>query len=215
MDKLTQAFDFRHACKVFDETKKISSDDLNYILDAGRKSPSSFGLEPWHFVVISDDNIKAKLKSACFNQPQITSCSHLVIVLYRKAEQFTVQSEYLRKALQRNIPQDEPNFDLDATCQYFIDYSKTLPKDNNLNHWSEMQGYIASTNMMTAAAYQEIDSCAIGGFLADNVLQILEQTIPNFSRNHFGVTLCLALGYRKNPQSKQIRWPMADITTFL
>ncbi|MBC9130287.1 NAD(P)H-dependent oxidoreductase [Frischella sp. Ac48] len=216
MDKLTQAFHFRHACKLFDETKKIPSDDLNYILEAGRTSPSSFGLEPWHFVVVKDDLLKAELKLACFNQEQVTSCSHLVIVLHRKAGQFTMQSEYLRQTEQRSLTSDATSYDLDVACQYFINYANfLLAQGTNLDHWSEMQGYIASANMLTAAAYQGIDSCTIGGFEPDKVIQILEKATPQFSRNNFGITLCLAFGYRKNPQPKQIRWSMDDITTFL
>lgn len=212
MDKLTQAFNFRHACKVFDENKKIPQEEVNYILEAGRKSPSSFGLEPWHFIVVSDDKIKAALKPVCFEQKQITTCSHLVIVLYRKAGQFTLQSDYLRKTVARNLPN---NTDIDSACQYFINYSQSLTDGYDLNHWSELQGYIASANMLTAAAYLGIDSCAIGGFEHDKVIEILEQVLPQFNRNDFGITLCLAFGYRKNQQSEQIRWPLDEIATFL
>ncbi|MBN2721864.1 MAG: nitroreductase family protein [Campylobacterales bacterium] len=53
MDKksLLEILNFRHACKLFDEDKKISKDDLNFILDAARLSPSSFGMEHWRFIV--------------------------------------------------------------------------------------------------------------------------------------------------------------------
>jgi nitroreductase len=55
-----EAMDFRHACKVFDENKKISERDIIDILEAGRKSPSSFGMEPWKFLVIKNEELKAK-----------------------------------------------------------------------------------------------------------------------------------------------------------
>ena len=58
----THAMDFRHACKIFDETKKISDDEIHYILEAGRKSPSSFGMEAWKFLVITNEELKAKLR---------------------------------------------------------------------------------------------------------------------------------------------------------
>jgi len=51
-----EAMDFRHACKVFDENKKISERDIIDILEAGRKSPSSFGMEPWKFLVIKSNS---------------------------------------------------------------------------------------------------------------------------------------------------------------
>ena len=76
-----EAMAFRHACKVFDENKKISDTDMKDILEFGRFSPSSFGMEAWKFLVISNEDLKAKLRPACWDQVQVTSCSHLVIVL--------------------------------------------------------------------------------------------------------------------------------------
>ena len=76
-----EAMDFRHACKVFDDTKKINDEDLKYILEIGRKSPSSFGMEPWKFLVITNDELREKIRPLCWNQPQITTSSHLVIIL--------------------------------------------------------------------------------------------------------------------------------------
>ena len=73
-----EAMDFRHACKVFDESKKISDEDIMFILDMGRKSPSSFGMEAWKFLVITNEELKAKLRPACWDQVQITSCSHYI-----------------------------------------------------------------------------------------------------------------------------------------
>ncbi|WP_392562860.1 NAD(P)H-dependent oxidoreductase [Orbus sturtevantii] len=216
MDKLTQAFNFRHACKIFDDTKQIPQEEIDYILEAGRQSPSSFGMEPWHFVVINDVTIKQQLKPLCYEQPQITSCSDLIIVLYRKESHFTMQSEYLRQAVQRTLPAQGASFDLDAACQYFINYCKQgLPKGVSIDNWSEMQCYIPSTNMMTAAAYHGIDSCAIGGFQGDKIIAELEKRLPQLSVNNFGVALCLAFGYRKNPQTEQLRWEKASLTTFL
>lgn len=215
MDKLTQAFQFRHACKIFDETKTISDQDINYILEAGRQSPSSFGMEPWHFLVVTDEKLKTDLRTACYNQPQITSCSHLVIALYRKSEQFTMQSEYLRRATQRSLTDEGSAADLDAACQYFTNYTNSLPEGTDVNNWSEIQCYLPCANMMTAAAYIGLDSCAIGGFQPEKLLEIIENLAPKFNKHSFGVALCVALGYRKNPQPSQIRWSLDDITTFL
>lgn len=216
MDKLIQAFNFRHACKIFDETKKISQDDINYILEAGRKSPSSFGLEPWHFVIISDEKSKIKLQPICYNQQQIVSCSHLVIVLYRNAVQFTAQSEYLRSAIQRQLPADSDATTVDVVSQYFINFcNNDLPKEVTVNCWAEMQCYIPSANMLTAAAYRGIDSCAIGGFQHDKLSAQLEEWCPPLNKNNFGIALCLAFGYRKNPQQPQIRWSIDEVSTFL
>ena len=108
MKTFEEAMDFRHACKVFDESKKISDEDIKYILEAGRKSPSSFGMEAWKFLVITNEELKEKLKPACWNQVQITSCSHLVIILTGiesvKPESGLVKKRFLRREMsQENL----------------------------------------------------------------------------------------------------------------
>lgn len=216
MDQLTQALNFRHACKKFDETKKIGQADMEYILEAGRLSPSSFGIEPWHFVVVNNDKIKRELRAACYNQEQVTSCSHFVIVLYRKANNFTLQSEYLRRTVARGLPNANDQTAIDAASQYFINfYEHGLADGLTINHLSEMQDYLACANMLTAAAYRGIDSCAIGGFEYDKIVQLLEKYMPQFSAESYGIGLCLAFGYRLKEPTAKIRWPLKDLTTYL
>jgi Nitroreductase len=216
MDKLSLAFEFRHACKRFDESKKINHTDFETILEAGRLSPSSFGLEPWHFVVVDNADIKAELRAACYDQEQVTSCSHFVILLYRKANNFTLQSPYLRQAVARTVPDQNDETAIDIASQDFLNYiTHGLGEGLSTNHWSEMQGYIPAANMMTTAAYHGIDSCALGGFQYPKVLSILEKHIPSFSSEVFGVGLCLAFGYRIDEQPPHIRWSLQDVTTYL
>lgn len=216
MNKFTDALNFRHACKLFDDNKKIAEQALNFILEAGHKSPSSFGLEPWHFLVISDQQVKEAIRPVCWNQPQITTCSHLVVALFRKANQFSFTSDYLRNGMQRKLPANADSTALDKICQRFIDYCENdLSSNNNVDHWSEMQCYLAAANMMTAASYINIDSCPIGGFQYDAITEVLEQHVPMFNSHEFGVALVMAFGYRVNPQSVQTRLPQKDIFTFI
>lgn len=216
MDKLLNAFDFRFSCRKFDPTKKIPPAYLNLILEAGRKSPSSFGLEPWHFVVIQNQELKEKLLPACFNQPQIASCSALIIVLYRTARQFTTQSPYLRQAIARTLPKPVTETAIDLACASIDHYfTQQLPKDYEFERWAEAQTYLASANMMTMASYHKIDSCAIGGFSHAKVMDELEKTLPKLSSDFFNVGLCLCFGYRAQQQTPQIRWQQSEVTTFI
>ena len=101
-----EAMNFRHACKLFDEGKKITDEDMRYILEAGRLSPSAFGMEGWKFLVITNQALKEKLREVCWNQPQITTCSHLVVVLAAlnplKLESGVPQKRFQR----RDLPQE-------------------------------------------------------------------------------------------------------------
>ena len=170
-EEFLKIMDFRHACKIFDENKKISDEDMHYILEVARKSPSSFGMEAWKFLVIQNDKLKEKLKPFCWNQSQITTCSHLVIVL-AGIDTLKVQSGKVRsQLLRRNMPQEK----LDSFIELYASHlSETLNSDENTYQWSARQTYIAAANMMSAAAFIEIDSCPIEGFEKDNVEKVLK-----------------------------------------
>ncbi len=206
-DEFLKIMDFRHACKIFDETKKITDEDINYILEVARKSPSSFGMEAWKFLVITNDELREKLKPFCWNQPQITTCSHLVVVLAGidtlRVERGVVRSQLSR----RNMPQDK----LDSFIELYASHLKdTLSSDEKTYQWSARQTYIASANMMNAAATIGIDSCPIEGFEKDNVEKVLE-----LDTSKYQVAMILPFGYRINEQSKQLRSSFESVVEFI
>ena len=206
-EEFLKMMNFRHACKIFDTTKKISDEDMHYILEVGRKSPSSFGMEAWKFLVITNDALKEELKPFCWNQPQITTCSHLVVVLAGieslKVESGVVRSRFMR----RNLPQEK----LDAYIKLYASHlSDTLSSDEKIYQWSARQTYIAAANMMNAAACIEIDSCPIEGFEKENVEKVLQ-----LDTNKFQVAMLLPFGYRVNEQSTQLRLNFEEVVEFI
>ena len=206
-EEFLEIMNFRHACKLFDETKKISDEDMHYILEVARKSPSSFGMEAWKFLVITNDALREKLRPFCWNQPQITTCSHLVIVLAGidtlKVESGVVRSQLMR----RNLPQDK----LDSFIELYASHLKdTLNSDEKIYQWSARQTYIASANMMNAAATIGIDSCPIEGFEKENVEKVLE-----LDKTKYQVAMILPFGYRVNEQSKQLRSSFESVVEFI
>lgn len=202
-----EAMDFRHACKIFDETKKISEEDLTFILEAGRKSPSSFGMEPWKFLVITNDELREKLKPLCWNQPQITTCSHLVVILAAIENVKPESGEPMRKFGRRDMPQEKLDF---YEGIYSSHLTNTLSSDENVYAWTSKQSYIALGNMMTAAAIKGIDSCPIEGFEKENV----EKTL-NLDTTKYQVACLVPFGYRINPQSSQLREKLEDVVEFI
>lgn len=202
-----EAMDFRHACKLFDEDKKISDENIREILEAGRKSPSSFGMEPWKFLVITNNELKAKIRPYCWNQPQITTCSHLVIVVAAienvKVESGVVKQRFLR----RDMPQEKLDFYMDLYAKHL---KKSLSSDENILCWTARQTYIAAANMMTCAATLEIDSCPIEGFDKEDVESVLNLDITKYQ-----LSLVVAFGYRVNEQSTQLRLDFDDVVEFI
>ncbi|WP_072680283.1 NAD(P)H-dependent oxidoreductase [Arcobacter sp. LA11] len=208
MDKtFMEAMDFRHACKIFDDTKKISEEDMTFILEAGRKSPSSFGMEPWKFLVITNDELKEKLKPVCWDQPQITTCSHLVIYLAAIENVKPESGVPRRKFARREMPEEKYDFYLKLYSDHL---ANTLSTDENILAWTARQNYIAAGNMMTAAGIKGIDSCPVEGFEKEKVEEILE-----IDTTKYQVAVVIPFGYRVNEQSTQLREKLEDVVEYI
>lgn len=206
-NQFTKAMAFRHACKVFDETKKISDEEIRYILEAGRTSPSSFGMEAWKFLVISNEELKAKLRPSCWNQVQVTSCSHLVVVL-AGIESVKPSSGIPQKRFARRPLSSEQ---IDTYVELYSNHlAYTLGKDEHIYAWTARQCYIAAGNMMTAGAFIGIDSCPIEGFEKDKLEDIL-----GLDTSKYQVALVLSFGYRVNEQSEQLRLDFDEVVEFI
>lgn len=198
------AMERRYACKRFDPTKKITPQDLNLIVEAGRLSPSSFGLEPWHFFVSREQVVLNRLYEACFTQENIRTCGALITIAVRTAPAYHPESDFVRSRAER-FPGGYPAF-----VEEYRGYWEFLKDSGTIEAWARSQGYIAAANMMTMAASLEIDSCAIEGYKEEQVLAILE--LP---RRDWRISLMLPLGYRDEPIREKIRMPKEFIVTEL
>lgn len=207
MKSFDEIMDFRYACKIFDTDKKIDTSDLHFILDMARKSPSSFGQEPWRFLVISNANLKTKLKPFCWNQAQIDTSSHLIVILAKIKDVRDIDGEVRRKFARRGLDADA----LDAYITRYANHLKdSFSSDESTFCWSARQTYIALANMMSAAASREIDSCPIEGFEKDKIEELL-----GIDTTKYQVSVLLALGYRAKEQSKQLRDSLESMVEFI
>lgn len=205
MDKkqlFLDAMNFRHACKLFDG-KKIPEKDLEFILEAGRLSPSSFGLEQWKFVVVQNQALKEAIEKVSWNQKQISTCSDLLIILARKdvrsSDAFTVQQ--LRRW---GLPESDFG-GLMAMYKGWVDGRD----DHTIEMWSEKQCYIAAGNMMTAAAVLGIDSCPIEGFEYQKVDALL-----GIDTAVYQSAIVIPFGYRAKEQRDKIRLALNEVVEF-
>jgi nitroreductase len=205
MSEFLDAMAFRHACKAFDSEKQIPAEQFDSMLEVVRKSPSSFGMEPWRLIVIRNPNLRKALKSACWNQNQITDCSELVIFT---TDNDTVRSDspYVRKMFERR---GLPTEAVDMYMGVYKNYLEPIEADELLlENWTAKQCYIAMGNMMTYAATLKIDSCPIEGFDKEEVEAILD-----LEYGHSVAVIC-AFGYRAKEQSAQKRLDLAQIVEY-
>ncbi|MDC2865063.1 NAD(P)H-dependent oxidoreductase [Bacillus sp. BP-3] len=217
-EEILKAYEFRHACKVFDVNKKISDEDFHFILETGRLSPSSFGFEPWKFVVIQNQNLRQKLLPVAWGaQKQLPTASHFVVILARKKEDMMYNSSYISNFM-TNI-QNLPPEVVDAKSNFYKTFQESdfnlLESDRAMFDWASKQTYIVLGNMMTAAAQIGIDSCPIEGFQQEKVESLLREE-GIISGEAFGVSCLVAFGYRlEEPQREKTRQTMDMVVEWI
>lgn len=195
-----KAINFRHACKLFDTNKFISEKDFDFILEAGRLSPSSFGMEQWQLFVIQNHEMRKAIQVAAWNQAQITTSSKLIAIAYKKNVRST--DEYIKSEFAKfHYPE--------VLLEMYADFVD--PRSNEvLECWSSRQVYIAAANMMTAAASIGIDSCPMEGFDRNEVEKIM-----GIDTDVYGVALLIPFGYRVNEQPPLHRSELSELVTYL
>ncbi len=205
MDKkklFLEAMNYRHACKLFDG-EKIPAEDLEFILEAGRLSPSSFGIEQWKFVVVQNQGLKEAIEKVSWNQKQISTCSDLLVILARK--DVRSRDVYTQKQLSRLGLAPEAYQGFLGVYKGWVDGRD----DHTIEMWSEKQCYIAAGNMMSAAAFIGIDSCPIEGFDSKKVDALLE-----IDTSVYQSALVIPFGYRAGEQRGKHRLSFEEVVAF-
>ncbi|PTQ83805.1 nitroreductase [Trichococcus patagoniensis] len=209
-EQIMQAHTSRYATKAFDPTKKIAEEDWLTIIESARLSPSSFGYEPWKFLLVNNEEIKEGLKEFAGGAiNSINGASHFVIALARK--NVTIKSDYVRHIVEDVLGAE---FAVDSPRSLYFDnfqkHSQQLTDDRALYDWASKQTYIAMANMMTTAALLGIDSCPIEGFNKAKVEAYLsEKGLVDLDK--FGVSYMLGLGYRNEPITPKKRQSLDEI----
>ncbi|MCS7204116.1 MAG: NAD(P)H-dependent oxidoreductase [Leptospiraceae bacterium] len=210
-EKILEVLNFRHACKKFDPDKKILEKHWDVILESGRLSPSSFGLEPWKFLVIQNPKMREELIPACWGaKTQFLTASHVVAILARKNVRW--DSEYLLSHMKevRKLDAESIKSRIERIRSFQETQFELLSSPTALWEWSVRQSYIALANMMTIAALLKIDSCAIEGFNRKNAQEIIKNWY-DVSWDEWGLAAFVAFGYRVENPGKKARWPREKV----
>lgn len=200
-----EAYNFRHACKLFNAAKKIAEDDFAVILESARLSPTSFGMEGVRLTVITNEELKKEIKPLCWNQNQIDSCSHLVILKTRTNDLKPNSQWVTNQFAKRQLPKEAQ----EKYMEVYANFHKSL-KCKDIYEWGSRQAYIMLSSMMTTAALLKIDSCPIEGFEKENLEQLLK-----IDTKQEEIAVVCTFGYRVNPQPKKSRLPLESICEFV
>lgn len=206
-NQLIKSQEWRYAVKKFDATKKIPNDTWMALEKSLVLTPSSYGLQPWKFLVVENAEIRKKLRAISWNQSQVEEASHYVVFCYKKTiSEKDVDSFIQLNAETRNTPVEK----LSGYRNMMIGNIVNGGQKQSIPVWTSRQVYIALGNFMTSAALLGIDTCPLEGFDPSQYDEVLGLTNSEYS------TVCAcAAGYRSQDDNyaslKKVRFPHKQV----
>ncbi|WP_193214174.1 NAD(P)H-dependent oxidoreductase [Luteolibacter marinus] len=203
---LLDSLNFRYATKVFDPTRQIPEEEWDVLEQALVLAPSSFGLQPWKFLVINDPDLRSQLRKHSWNQSQITDSSRLVVFLTRTDLTEPDVDRFMTRlaAVQGRDPET-----LDGYRNIVVSFAAAMNRESR-HAWNARQTYIALGQFMTAAAIIGIDTCPIEGFDPAGYDEVLELAGTDYT-----TTVVCAAGYRsgddKYASTPKARFPLEEL----
>jgi len=205
-ETILEQLNWRYAVKKFDSSKRVSDEDWNVLEQSLILAPSSYGLQPYKFIVVTDENLKRELTPAAYGQTQIADCSHLVVITYKKVLTDADVEHFVDRIVEvRNVPGEslkEYEDTMKGSARKAVD-------ENYIETWNSRQAYIALGFLLEAAALLRIDATPMEGFNATQVNEILGLT------DYSAVVLC-AVGYRDAENDwlvnlPKVRFPVEEL----
>lgn len=208
---ILKSLNWRYATQKFDSTKKISDEDWNVLAESLRLCPSSYGIQPWKFIVVRNPEILKQLTAASWNQSQVENCSHFIVFATPKR----MNAEHIHKYIQKmaEVRRIEPLSLQKFESSMHRDLVEKMDEKDSLS-WMRRQAYIAMGFIMETAALLEIDTCAMEGISPakyDEILGLKDKGLVTVAG--------LALGYRhkdcKYQNIKKVRFDINDVVEYM
>ena len=186
-DQLLAALSWRYATKQFDATRKIPAETWTAIEDSMVLTPSSFGLQPWKFLIVENLDVRAKLLAESWNQPQVTDASHFVVLTART----DLTMEDIEAWISRMAEVQNKDAEAVAPLKGMIAGFAERMSAEDRQEWNARQIYIALGQLMAAAAVLGIDACPMEGISAAAYDRVL-----GLEGSGYATVVACALGYR-------------------
>jgi len=204
--QLLASLEWRYATKAFD-TRKLPDATWAALEESLRLTPSSFGLQPWKFIVVNDPAVRAKLRPVSWNQSQVTDASHLVVFARRTEVTEADVDEFFRQMVAERMADAAA---LEPYRQLMIGGVVKGKDAAAQKEWAARQLYIALGQLMGAAAALGVDTCALEGIDPAAYTEIL-----GLKGTGYDVVVACAVGYRsaadKYASLKKIRYPAGRV----
>jgi nitroreductase len=206
-EALIHQLEWRYATKQFDATRKLDAETWKTLEAALVLTPSSYGLQPYKFIVVTDPALRGKLRAASWGQSQIEDASHLVVFAIQKAMGASHIAHFVdRTAEVRGVARES----LEAFEGMMLGTLVNSPRAATIDQWAARQTYIALGNLLTCAALLGVDACPMEGLdtaAYDTILGLEAQGLA---------TVCVcAVGYRsaedKYAKLSKVRLPVSEL----
>lgn len=186
MTELINKLHWRYATKKFDPAQKVSDEKIERIIEAVRLTASSSGLQPYDLILVTNAELRARIKAVGWDQQQIVDCSHLLVfAVWDDITPARVNAMYDLITEERG-----PNDGLDAYRQRLLGIVATRGKEANYEA-AARQAYIGLGSALIAAAFEGVDATPMEGFDPVAVDEIL-----GLKERHLRSVLIVPLGYR-------------------
>lgn len=185
-EKILEKLKWRYAVKTYDPSKKVSGADLEALEEAVLLAPSSFGIQPYKVLVVTDPDLRERLKPAAYNQTAITDASHLFVFAYKRTLNDADVNRFISRIAEVRGQTRDSLASLEGTLKGSVERSVA---SGQVETWNSRQAYIALGFLLQTAALLNIDSTPMEGFDPEKVNEVLGLT------EHSAVAIA-ALGYR-------------------
>ena len=209
--QLLSALNWRYATKIFDAAKKIPTEVWQTLEQSLVLTPTSYGLQPYQFLVIANPVKRAELLPHSWNQHQVVDASHFVVFTARtEMKEADVDKLIQRTTDLRKLPADA----LNAYRGMMIGDIVNGPRGKKAHEWAARQAYIALGNLMTCAAVLYVDTCPMEGLSPTEYDKIL-----NLADSGYATVMACALGYRaagdKYASLAKVRYETKDVVQYI
>lgn len=198
---------WRYAVKRFDSSRKIPSELWGQIEDSLVLTPSSFGLQPWKFLVVTSEEVKAKLPAISWNQNQPAECSHMVLFAANELIDAAYVDRYISEIATTRRVAIENLKDFRNVMLGFL-----RNRGEEISSWASHQVYIALGQLLTVAAILGVDACPMEGLLMNEYDRLL-----GLEGSGFKVVVGCALGYRHPDdhyaKAAKVRFSKSELVT--
>ncbi|HLA56675.1 MAG TPA: NAD(P)H-dependent oxidoreductase [Flavobacterium sp.] len=194
MNTFLENQNWRYAIKKYDTSRKVSVEDLEFLKEAIRYSPSGFGLQPYRVLIIENPELREKLKLAAPYNPQVVEASQLIVFANETHLGDTHVDSYINNISKtRNIPAENLAGFSNAMKTNFAGMEV-----ENKNIWASKQTYLALANLISAAAELKIDVSPMEGFDVEGFNEIL-----GLKEKGLNAAVIAAIGYRHAEDATQ------------